>query len=200
MIRPRSARHLKFGHYQDHLRSNPRKDKLVVDWGASMHMLTRKGLNSAELETVRLSRNPTTGITANGEVQTNEEATEKVHDIELFVTLLFVEDTPAVLSSGKRCEEHGCSMSGPVVKKPQLTHKWPNKSVQNRKFSCRLLFQDWRLVPPAPAQARLPHRFRRTRLVKSLQVQQHNEVTIRNVQASRNRWRDLPEWVNGVDR
>ena len=81
-----------------------------------MHMLTRKDLNSAELETVRVSSNPTTVITANGEVHTNEEATVYVHDLELFVMVHIVEDTPAVLSSGKRCEEHGCSMSGPVVK------------------------------------------------------------------------------------
>ena len=38
--------------------------------GASMHMLSRKDLDSAELDTVRVSRNPKTVITANGEVQT----------------------------------------------------------------------------------------------------------------------------------
>ena len=40
-----------------------------------MHMISKKDLNSAELETVTTSRSPTTVITANGEVQTNEEAT-----------------------------------------------------------------------------------------------------------------------------
>ena len=39
-----------------------------------MHMLSRKDMNLAELETVRVSRNPTTLVTANGEVQSNEEA------------------------------------------------------------------------------------------------------------------------------
>ena len=34
-----------------------------------MHMVTKKDLNSAELETMRISRNPTTVMTANGEVQ-----------------------------------------------------------------------------------------------------------------------------------
>ena len=33
-----------------------------------MHMLSRKDLNSAELETVRVSKSPTTVVTANGEV------------------------------------------------------------------------------------------------------------------------------------
>ena len=40
-----------------------------------MHMLSRKDLNSVELETVRVSRNPTEVITASGEVQTSQEAT-----------------------------------------------------------------------------------------------------------------------------
>ena len=43
-----------------------------------MYMLSRKDLNSAELETVRVSRSPTTVVAANGEVQTKEEATETV--------------------------------------------------------------------------------------------------------------------------
>ena len=45
-----------------------------MDSGASMHMISKKDLNSAELETVTTSRSPTTVETANGEVQTNEEA------------------------------------------------------------------------------------------------------------------------------
>ena len=40
-----------------------------------MHMISKKDLNFAELETVTTSRSPTTVITANGEVQTHEEAT-----------------------------------------------------------------------------------------------------------------------------
>ena len=40
-----------------------------------MHMVSKKNLNSAESETIRTSRCPTTVMTANGEVQTREEAT-----------------------------------------------------------------------------------------------------------------------------
>ena len=61
-----------------------------------MHMLSRTDLNSAELETVRVSRNRTTVITACGEVQTNEEAKVNVHDLELFAAFQILEDTPAV--------------------------------------------------------------------------------------------------------
>ena len=49
---------------------NPEEREFVVDSGASMHMVSKKDLNSAELETMRISRNPTTLMTANGEVQT----------------------------------------------------------------------------------------------------------------------------------
>ena len=73
----------------------------MVDSEASMHMLSRKDLNLDELETVRVFRNPATVITASGEVQTNEEATVYVHDLELFMTVQNLEVTPAVLSLGK---------------------------------------------------------------------------------------------------
>ena len=48
-------------------------------------------------------------VTANGEVQTNEEAQAYVHDLDLFVTVQILDDTLAVLSLGKLCEEHGYS-------------------------------------------------------------------------------------------
>ena len=85
-----------------------------------MHMLSRKDLNSAELETFRVSRNPTTVITANGEVQTNEEATLYVYDLDLFVTVQILEDTPAVLSLGKLCEDQGYSHEWTSGRKPYL--------------------------------------------------------------------------------
>ena len=40
-----------------------------------MHMISRKDLNDAEMDTLTKSCSPTTVITANGEVQTHEEAT-----------------------------------------------------------------------------------------------------------------------------
>ena len=57
--------------------------------------------NSAELETVRVFKNPTTVTIANGQVQTNGETTVYVHDLELFVTVQILDDTLVVLSSGK---------------------------------------------------------------------------------------------------
>ena len=48
-----------------------------------MHMISKMDLNSAELETVTTSRSPMTGITANGEVQTNEDATVYVRESDI---------------------------------------------------------------------------------------------------------------------
>ena len=58
----------------------PEEKEFVVDSGASMHMLSKKDLNSGELETMRTSRSPTTVMSANGEVQTREEATVYVKE------------------------------------------------------------------------------------------------------------------------
>ena len=68
-----------------------------------MHMVSKRDLNSAELETMRISKNPTTVMTANGEVLAREEATVHVKELDLFVTVMLLEDTPAVLSIGKVC-------------------------------------------------------------------------------------------------
>ena len=86
-----------------------------------MHMVSKKDLNSAELETMRISRNPTTVMTANGEVQTREEATVYVKELDLFVTVMLLEETAAVLSLGKLCEDHGYTYHWTSGQKPHLT-------------------------------------------------------------------------------
>ena len=92
----------------------------MEDSGASMHMLSRKDLNSAKLETIRVSSNPLSVITVIGEVQTSEEATVYVHDLDLFVTVQIQEDTPGVLSLGKRCEDLGYSFEWTSGQKQHL--------------------------------------------------------------------------------
>ena len=71
-----------------------------------MHMVSRKDFNSAKLETVRVSKSPMKVVTANGEVQTREEATICIKELDLFVTVMLLEETPAVLALGKLCEDH----------------------------------------------------------------------------------------------
>ena len=60
-------------------------------------------------------------VTANGEVQTSEVAQVSVCDLDLFATVHFIEDTPAVLSLGKFCEEHGHTFGWASGQKPHLT-------------------------------------------------------------------------------
>ena len=98
----------------------PDEREFVVDSRACMHMVSKKDLNSAELETMRTSRNPTTVMTANGEVQTREEAMGFVKELDLFVTVKLLEDTPAVLTLGKLCGDHGYSHEWTSGQKPQL--------------------------------------------------------------------------------
>ena len=74
--------------------------EIVVDSGASTHMLWQKDLISAEWDAVRVSRLFTTVITARWSVEKNEEATVYVLDWDLFVTVQLLKDTPPVLSLG----------------------------------------------------------------------------------------------------
>ena len=99
----------------------PEEREFVVDSGASMHMVIKRDLSSAELEIMRTSRSPTTVMTANGEVQTREEATVHVKQLDLFVKVIFLEETPAVLSLGKLCEDHGYTYHWTSGQKPHLT-------------------------------------------------------------------------------
>ena len=89
-----------------------------------MQMISKKDLNSAEMDTLTKSCSPTIFITANGEVQTHEEATVYVKELDIFLTLMKVlENTPAVLSLGKLCDEHGCSYEWINGQKPHLIGK-----------------------------------------------------------------------------
>ena len=55
------------------------------------------------------SCSPTIVITANGEVQTHEEAIVYVKELDIFLTMKVLENTHAVLSLGKLCDENGYS-------------------------------------------------------------------------------------------
>ena len=98
-------------------------------------------------------------MTANGEVQTHEEAQVYVHDLDLFVTVQLLDCTPAVLSLGKLCSEHGFSDERQNGQNPQLT--------QNGITITCIMDSLVLLVVPAmsshlPAAARLLHRGQRT--------------------------------------
>ena len=61
-----------------------------------------------------------TVITANGEVQTNEETTVYVTELDIFLTMKLLENTPAVLSLGKLCDEQEYSYEWINGQKPHV--------------------------------------------------------------------------------
>ena len=94
--------------------------EFVVDSGASMHMISKNDLSDAEMVSLTKSWSPTIVITANGEVLTHEEATVYVKELDIFLTLKVHENTPAVLSLGKLCDENGYSCEWINGQKPHL--------------------------------------------------------------------------------
>ena len=52
-----------------------------------MHMLSKKDLSSEEMDTLRRCRTPIVVVTANGKVQTNEQAQIYVHDLDSFYSM-----------------------------------------------------------------------------------------------------------------
>ena len=98
----------------------PEEREFVVDSGASMHMISKKDLSDDEMDTLSKSCSPTIVITANGEVQTHEEATVYVKEFDKFLTMKVIKDTPAVLSFGKLFDENGYSYEWINGQKPHL--------------------------------------------------------------------------------
>ena len=98
----------------------PEEREFVVDSGASMHMISKKDLSSAEMDTLTKSCSPTIVITATGEVQTHEEATVYVKELDIFLTMKVLDNTPAVISLGKFCDANGYSYEWINGQKPHL--------------------------------------------------------------------------------
>ena len=81
-----------------------------------MHMISKKDLSDAEMDTLTKSCSPTIVITANGEVQTHEEATVYVKELDIFLTMKVFENTPAVLRSESFAMKTDIPLSGSTVK------------------------------------------------------------------------------------
>ena len=70
-------------------------------------------------------------VTANGGVQTKEEATVYFRQLDLFVKVMLLEETRAVLSSGKLCEDHGYAYHWISGQKPHLISN-------GKRFDCNV--------------------------------------------------------------
>ena len=69
---------------------------------------------------LEISCSPTIVITANGEVQTCEEAIVHVKELGIFLTMKVLDNTPAVLLLGKLCDENRYSYEQINGQKPHL--------------------------------------------------------------------------------
>ena len=130
---------------------NLKEREFVVDSGASMHMVSRNDLNSAELETVRISKSPTTVEQANGKALTKEEATFFVQGIGFFV---------AILSLGKLCEDHGRITIGKVVEN-HIPSKMEGRSIATKRTTYPSLSVVYRQALQAHLHLHLLHLHRK---------------------------------------
>ena len=83
----------------------------------------KKDLIDDEMDTLTKSCSPTIVITANGEVQTHEEAIVYVKELDIFLTMKVLENTPAVLLLRKLCDENGYSYEWINGQTPHLIKK-----------------------------------------------------------------------------
>ena len=175
----------------------PEDREFVVDSGASMHMLSKKDLSSDEMETLVRSGNPTTVVTATGEVQTSEEAQVYVHDLDLFGLHFHHLENLA--------KKTDIPMSGPAVN----NHVWP------KEITYVLLTLDCRpssgtnssstsppqdssssssCTPPSPAAERSDELAPRNWSRDPPKTQNRFQKK-KNYKSSDDRFRDLPEWL-----
>ena len=105
--------------------TRPEEREFVVDSGALMHMMSKKELGSEEM------------VDCHWEEHTHEEAQVFVHDLDLFVTVQILEETPAALSLGKLCEDQDT----PVGQRSKATidQRWEEYYLQDGRLrtSCR---------------------------------------------------------------
>ena len=112
----------------------PEDRDFVVDSGASMLLISKKDLSDAEMDTLTKSCSPTIVITANGEVQTHEEATVYVKELDIFLTVKVLENTPADSSQGKLCDENGYPYVWINGQKPHLIKNGIRIQCNTEKF------------------------------------------------------------------
>ena len=163
--------------HSSHLRKNrclpasslkPEERELVVDCRASMHIISKKHLSDAEMDTLTKLCSPTIVTYANGEVQTHEEATVYVEALDIFLTMKVLENTPAVLTLGKLCDEKGYSyewINGQkliknAIRTPCNTENFVPIVVQVRPLDLHRLprhLRDRRVIPHHLLQAHLLH-------------------------------------------
>ena len=127
---------------------SPEERDFVVDSGAPMHMMSKEELSSEEMDTARRSRPPTEVSTANGEVQTHEEAQVFVHDLYLFVTVQLLDGYTCSLIAKQALQRPRTLLWVGQRSKATIDQKREDYHLQNRqcRTSCRsrVVHQSWK--------------------------------------------------------
>ena len=105
-----------------------------------------KSWSDAEIDNLTKFCGSTTVITAKREVQTLEGSTVYVKELDVFFTMKVLENSPAVLSLGKLCDEKGYSYSWINGQKPHLI-KDGIRIICTRRTSFLLWFQACQVLP-----------------------------------------------------
>ena len=117
-----------------------RKESLWEISGASMHMVSKKGFNSAELETMRTSRSPTTVFHGQrrGANKRRSNSFSSKNWIYSWLFMLLEENTPQFFLPGSSARIMGKLTTGPAVKKPHLTKKWQENWLHKKSKPCAI--------------------------------------------------------------
>ena len=106
-----------------------------------------------------------------------------VNDLDLCVTVQILEGTPAVLSLGKLCKDHGYSSGWVRGQNPHFVKKWAGKYDATRRIACLPLVRVWQLDLPARLPVHPLLRYRRTQCEMILRhVQQPHELGVHAVE------------------
>ena len=100
-----------------------------VDSAASLHVMCETDLSPEELETAEVPGLPTTVITANGSIDTTDEAVVSVKDLDTFVAIQLLEDTP-----------ERCYLWEKFPKKLSISNEWKEGATPN-------LFENGKTAP-----------------------------------------------------
>ena len=101
-----------------------------MDSGASLHIMSKNELTSGEKDVIRRSREAALTTTASGKAESTKKKkrTAYVNDLDVVVTMMLLEDSPAVVSLGLLCEEMVYSFEWKTGEVPS-SDEWKRESL-----------------------------------------------------------------------
>ena len=128
-----------------------------------------------------------------------------VYDLDLFLTVQILEDTPAVLSLGKLCEDHGYSNELTSGQKTHLEKRQEN-TMQHGEIRAYRYSGACQQDLPGRLRVHPQRRYRKTQCVDGVHAVGHEETCCTSPQkpktknevndvARRSPLRDLPGWL-----